>query len=153
MQVPCFQGWKKQHLLDPVKCWGVTGFIAAQGCPVSEDGRLLSHGAHILKARCSRPSPRGWEGTAKTGAQQGGRDTDPLHDLPGDHGCAPPRKAYRSHQTCPCPLPRTGRHRAPAAHAACSALWDPCSCLTAVVGTLPEGRPVFAGRVTCEDLV
>ena len=49
---------------------------------------------------------RGWEGTAKAGVQQGGRDTDPLHDLPGDHGCAPPRKAYRSHQTRRCPLPR-----------------------------------------------
>lgn len=65
MQVPCFQGWKKQHLLGPVRCWGVTGFIPGQGCPVSEDGRPLSHGTHILRGSALRFLSRGLGGDSQ----------------------------------------------------------------------------------------
>ena len=150
--IPCFQGWKKQHLLDPVKCWGVTGFTAARGCPVSEDGRPLSHGAHTLKARCSRPAPGGGRGQPRLESSREA-ETQTLCMtcreitavlLPGK------RIGHTRHVDAPF---RGWPAQAPAAHAARSVLWDPCSCLTAVVGTLPEGRPLFAGTVTCEDLV
>lgn len=141
----------------PSQMLGSHWFIPAQGCPISEDGRPLSHGTHILNVRLNAhiPLPGVGRGQPRLESSSGAETQTLCVTCRETTVVLLPGKRYQSHQTPPCPLlRRTGQCGAPAAHTACSVPWDPYSCLMGPVGvTLPEGRHVFVGTVTCEDLV